>query len=109
MVDLKTFWKSNPYLERHFTGESTEEAPQFIVIDLEKTEEVNALRIAWGAPFARSYRVQHWTGEDAMKKPAAGAWQDFAGGQVTGGKGRGPPRWCWTSSRRRCGSCACCC
>ena len=85
--DLKTFWKSNPYLEKHFTGEATDEAPQFIVIDMERPEEVNALHIAWGAPFARSYRVQYWTGEDAMKKPASGAWHDFAAGQVTGGKG----------------------
>lgn len=81
----QSFWKSNPYLERHFTGEAGE--PQWIVIDLEKEAEVNALRVVWAAPFARQYRVQWWAGEDAIRKPATGAWRDFAGGKVGSGKG----------------------
>jgi hypothetical protein len=80
--DRGTFWKSNPYLEQAFTGERARE-PQWIVIDLEKTEPVNAIRIAWGAPFARSFEVQWWTGEDAIKKPAAGSWRGFPAGKVT--------------------------
>jgi hypothetical protein len=80
--DPKTFWKSNPYLEPAFTGEVARE-PQWIVIDLEKVEAVNALRVDWGQPFARSFKVQWWTGQDAIKQPAQGAWRDFPLGDVS--------------------------
>jgi hypothetical protein len=84
--NLETFWKSHPYLEQPFTGEPARE-PQWIVIDLEKVEAVNALRVAWGEPFARSYRVQRWTGEDAIKHPDKGTWQDFPAGKVEANRG----------------------
>jgi hypothetical protein len=85
--DLGAIWKSNPYLERAFTGEAVDPAPQWIVIELDKPDAVDAIRIAWGAPFARSYTVQYWTGADALRKPTEGQWHDFPAGVVTSGKG----------------------
>src|ERR1044071_2707687 len=32
--DHDSFWKSNPYLDSHFTGESDDAHPQWVVIDL---------------------------------------------------------------------------
>ncbi len=77
-----TYWKSNPYLASKFTGEADALHPQWIVMDLDSTQDVDALRLAWGNPFARKYAVQYWTGEDAINKPAAGRWTDFPQGNV---------------------------
>ena len=38
--DLNTFWKSNPYLTQHFTGESDALHPQWVVIDLAQVQQV---------------------------------------------------------------------
>ena len=81
--DLNTYWKSNPYLAEAFTGEDDSLHPQWVVIDLESKQAVNAIRIAWAEPFARSYRVQYFTGADAMDEPAGGKWKDFSSGLVT--------------------------
>ena len=43
--DLKTYWKSNPYLTKPFTGEGDATHPQWVVIDLEQEQDVNAIRI----------------------------------------------------------------
>jgi len=86
--DLNTFWKSNPYLTQRFTGESDALHPQWVVMDLAQVEQVNSIRIAWGEPYARRYVVQYWTGDDPIKAVTRGAWQTFAQGVVTGGKGR---------------------
>ena len=59
--DLNTYWKSNPYLTKPFTGE--EDHPQWVTVDLGSKVEINAIRIAWAAPYATKYRVQYWTGE----------------------------------------------
>jgi hypothetical protein len=86
--DLNTYWKSNPYLTQPFTGEDDALHPQWVVIDLEKQQDVNAIRIAWADPYAQDYRVQYWVGSgDAMDEPASGAWNDFASGVVSSGKG----------------------
>jgi len=85
--DLHTFWKSNPYLERPYTHEDGARFPQWIVIDLGEAKPVDTLRVAWGAPYARRYEVQAWTGEDAIKKPGQGSWRTFPGGVVKAGKG----------------------
>src|SRR5215813_10661406 len=45
--DPQTYWKSNPYLTRPFTGEGDALRPQWVMIDLEKVQAVNAIRIAW--------------------------------------------------------------
>ena len=86
--DLSTFWKSNPYLTQHFTGESDALHPQWVVLDMAQIQAVNSIRIAWGEPYARRYIVQYWTGDDPIKAPTRGVWQTFPQGTVTDGKGR---------------------
>lgn len=86
--DLNTFWKSNPYLTEHFTGESDALHPQWIVLDLAQMQQVNAIRIAWGEPYAKHYLVQYWTGDDPIKAPTRGTWQTFSQGAVANGKGQ---------------------
>lgn len=46
--DLQSYWKSNPYLTKDFTGEDDSLHPQWVVIALEKKESINAIRIALG-------------------------------------------------------------
>jgi hypothetical protein len=86
--DLNTYWKSNPYLTRPFTGEDDAAHPQWIVVDLGKKQEVNAVGIAWADPYGVAYEVQYWTGDgDAMDEPVNGEWKRFAAGAVTNGHG----------------------
>jgi hypothetical protein len=86
--DLKTYWKSNPYLTKIFTGEDDSAHPQWVVVRLGEQQIVTALRIAWAEPFARSYRVQYWLGTgDAMDEPMNGEWKDYPFGVVNNGKG----------------------
>jgi len=86
--DPDSYWKSNPYLSRKFTGEEDWLHPQWVVINLEKKEDVNAVRIRWAEPYARRYQVQYWAGDgDAMDEQDKGAWKDFPSGRVTGGQG----------------------
>ena len=86
--DRNTFWKSNPYLTQHFTGESDALHPQWVVMDLAQPQQINSIRIAWAEPFARRYVVQYWTGDDPIKAATRGTWQTFAQGAVTDGKGQ---------------------
>jgi len=86
--DLQSYWKSNPYLTKEYTGEDDSLHPQWVVINLEKKEEVNAIRIAWAEPYARAYQVQYWIGDgDAMDEQDKGEWKAFASGTVADGKG----------------------
>ena len=88
--DPATYWKSNPYLTKAFTGEDDSLHPQWILIDLATFQPVNAIRIAWAEPYAVRYVVQYWTGADTfdpIKHPTAGVWQTFPGGNVTDGRG----------------------
>jgi hypothetical protein len=85
--DLNTYWKSNPYLTQRFTGESDSLHPQWIVIDLAQIQQVDSIRIAWVDPYATHFVVQHWTGDDPLKKQTSGVWQTFPHGAVTNGKG----------------------
>ena len=86
--DLNTYWKSNPYLSKGFTGEDDSLHPQWIMIQLQATQVVTAMRIAWAEPYARSYRVQYWFGTgDPMDDSDAGEWKDFVSGVVSDGKG----------------------
>src|SRR5436309_4842314 len=86
--DLKTYWKSNPYLSQKFTGEDDALHSQWIVIDLGKKQDVNAVRIAWAEPYARKYEVQYWDGAgDAMDDQDKGVWKNFDSGTVQDGKG----------------------
>jgi hypothetical protein len=85
--DPKSFWKSNPYLTQAFTAEDDAAHPQWIILDLASRQKLNAIRIDWAAPYATRYVVQFWTGEDPIRKPAAGSWQRFAHGAVEEGHG----------------------
>ena len=90
--DLNSYWKSNPYLTKPFTGEDDALHPQWVMIDLGRKLDVNAIRIAWADPYAKRYTVQFWTGE---KEPfyegtTEGTWQTFPLGTVEDGKGGTP-------------------
>jgi F5/8 type C domain len=82
--DKESVWKSNPYLDSHFTGQSDDAHPQWVVIDLGASKPVNAIRIHWAAPYAKRYRVEYWSGEDPMHLHADDDddWQPFAHGNV---------------------------
>jgi hypothetical protein len=85
---LDTYWKSNPYLTKEFTGEDDSLHPQWVVIAQDKSKSVDAIRIAWGEPYARGYEIQYWVGDgDAMDEPTKGEWKTFSGGGITDGKG----------------------
>jgi len=104
--DPKTFWKSNPYLTQTFTHEDDALHPQWIIVDLGKYYDVNAIRIDWCEPSAREYEVQYWVGADPMNweepaldstnqggeylpvaNQAMGNWIRFSKGAVHAGKG----------------------
>jgi NedA-like, galactose-binding domain len=87
--DLQSYWKSNPYLTRDFSGEDDSLHPQWVILDLGKKTAVNALRIAWADPYARRYSVQFWTGdlEPFYDGTTKGTWQTFPLGTITDGKG----------------------
>src|SRR5207247_9119191 len=77
--DHDSFWKSNPYLDSHFTGEPEDAHPQWVVIDLVSEKPVNAIRTHWGTPYARQYKVEYWPGDDPMHLHADdnADWQIF--------------------------------
>lgn len=91
-ADTGTFWKSNPYLDRGFTGESNSLHPQWIVIEFNKPEAINAIRILWGQPFAATFQVQYGNFDDvsdiALNPP--GTWRNFPSGAFVGGVNRAP-------------------
>src|SRR5713226_9382349 len=62
--DEDSYWKSNPYLSKAFTGEDDSVHPQWVFLDLSSRQDITAIRIAWAEPFATKYAVQYWTGED---------------------------------------------
>ena len=87
--DEESFWKSNPYLDSHFTGEPDDAHPQWAVIDLGAARPINCIRIHWGAPYARQYRVEYWSGEDPMHLHAdrKDEWRLFPNGALNRGSG----------------------
>ena len=85
--DTATYWKSDPYLDETYTGESNALHPGWIIVDLGGRKGVNAIEIAWGHPYATDYQVQYWTGDDAIGNPGGGVWEDFPNGMVSNGKG----------------------
>ena len=86
--NVETYWKSNPYLTKEFTGEDDSLHPQWVVIALDKKEDVNAIRIHWGEPYARDFQVQYWVGDgDAMDEQDKGEWKTFPSGGISDAKG----------------------
>ncbi|MBL8250993.1 MAG: discoidin domain-containing protein [Candidatus Competibacter sp.] len=87
--DPATFWKSDPYLDRRYTGEDNRRHPQWLIADFGKRTPVDALRVAWGQPYAVVYTVQYWEGEDPEDPDEypEGRWQPFPEGSITRGRG----------------------
>lgn len=92
--DVRTFWKSNPYLDKHFTGEDNDRHPQWVLIDLGRTQSVDSLQIVWATPYATRYQVQFWNGDNGGEDTRSiddtyggGAWKTFPQGTVTEGRG----------------------
>lgn len=91
--DAQTFWKSNPYLDKYYTGEDNAEHPQWVLIDLGKAEAINAMRLLWGVPYAVRYAIDYAAAETAEAESAYlpatpnGIWRRFPNGEVTDAKG----------------------
>ncbi|HTS68378.1 MAG TPA: discoidin domain-containing protein [Terriglobia bacterium] len=86
----QSYWKSNPYLTRHFTGESDALHPQWVVIDMGMARAVDAIHIQWVNPYAVTYVVQYWIGDkNALDWDTGpiGVWTAFPSGTVTSGTG----------------------
>jgi len=84
-----SYWKSNPYLASKFTGESDALHPQWVVVDLKASRPVSAVQIAWASPYATTYQVQYWAGNDALDFDGGpkGEWKMFPNGDVKNAKG----------------------
>jgi hypothetical protein len=84
-----SYWKSNPYLTSHFTGEGDALHPQWVVVDLQAEKPVDAVRIEWASPYARTYQVEYWVGKDALDFDGGpqGVWKPFPGGVQTDAQG----------------------
>jgi hypothetical protein len=80
--DEQTFWKSNPYLDSHFTSENNQLHPQWIVIQFPTPQPINAVRVLWGEPFATRFRIQYGNFNDAsvIALSPPGTWSDFPNG-----------------------------
>lgn len=90
--NLKTFWKSNPYLCQPYTGEPDSRHPQWVVLDFGKPVPVNAIDILWAEPYATSFRVEYATKGRVYFGGHPGnilfpVWRTFPKGEVNTGKG----------------------
>ena len=87
--DLASFWKSNPYLDKHFTGEENSLHPQWVLIDFYKHVSIDTAKIEWGTPYATKFKIEYWQGDDP-KEPddiPEGKWIVFKNGEVSDFKG----------------------
>lgn len=90
--DTTSFWKSNPYLDAKYTGDTVEMHPQWVIVDMDSSVDVNAIRIRWGLPFATQYDIQYWPelpdGQPKGPDDNVGdaGWREFDSGKVRGGK-----------------------
>ena len=86
--DPKTFWKSNPYLCKPFTGEPDSHHPQWVVLDFGRPVPINAVDILWGEPYARRFQVEYATkGRAYYGGHPWNVWHRFSGGLVNNGNG----------------------
>ena len=92
--NTESFWKSNPYFDRHFTGEDDAQHPQWVVIDLGQPQKINQMRLLWGIPYATQYAVEYWDGPETISpdQPLQGEWRRFDHGMMNSGSG-GDVRW----------------
>lgn len=87
--DIRTFWKSNPYLDEHFTGENNSASPQWVMIDLGEDKPIDAIRVLWSQPFATNYSIEfgEFVGEEDLSQRLPTEWHAFPQGNI--GKGTG--------------------
>jgi len=87
--DERSFWKSNPYLDQHFTREPNSKLPQWLLIDLGKPQNINAIRLLWSEPYATVYDVQYgrYAGEEDISWSLPDVWTTFPLGSVHDGEG----------------------
>ncbi len=85
----KSFWKSNPYLDQHFTKLPNPSQPQWILVNLGKLTPINAIRLSWDTPFAINYDVQfgNFQNIDEVAQAPPDQWHTFTNGHVQSGKG----------------------
>ncbi len=76
--DPITFWKSNPYLDRRYTGVANR--PQWIVADFGARTPIDAARIEWARPYATRYQIEYWNRADPYDEH--GRWVRFPGGAI---------------------------
>lgn len=88
--DTSTFWKSNPYLDSHYTLDSNKLHPQWVIIDLGKYRRLNAIRIQWGNPYALSYKIDYASGNDPgyFDPYEPGIWYPFTKNIVENNKSK---------------------
>lgn len=87
--DPRTFWKSNPYLDEHFTGEKNLASPQWLMIDLSEPTPIDAIRILWAQPFATNYAIEfgEFVGEEDLSQRLPTEWHAFPEGNIVKGTG----------------------
>jgi len=87
--NLNSFWKSNPYLDQHFTGGQNSKLPQWVMIDLGTRTPIDAIQLYWAEPFARVYNVEygHFSGVDDISEALPDVWATFPLGKVVAGAG----------------------
>lgn len=84
----KTFWKSNPYLTKSYTGEPDSAHPQWVVLDFGKAVPINSLRIQWGEPYAKKFVVEYaQTGRVYFGGHPWNVWKRFPQGVISKGTG----------------------
>src|SRR5437588_116972 len=87
--DAETFWKSNPYLDEHFTKEDNSISPRWVMIDLGGPKKIDAVRILWSQPFATDFSVEygHFVGPEDLSQRLPTEWRAFPRGKITKGAG----------------------
>lgn len=101
--DPKTFWKSNPYLDEHFTHEKNSDHPQWVMIDLGEVTDVNAIRIVWAEPYATRFAVQYgdFVGPEDLSQRMPTDWHTFANGELRNPRSSSPIKLSATAIRTR--------
>jgi len=90
--DTASFWKSNPYLDKYYTGDEDDAHPQWVVIDFGKLQDINAVTIRWGEPYAKRYEIQYWVSDDPdFQVTEDGEWHHFPFGSIANPDGASVP------------------
>ncbi|PYT69614.1 MAG: glycosyl hydrolase family 5 [Acidobacteria bacterium] len=59
------------------------------MVDLQSEKQINATRIRWASPFAKTYQVEYWVGTDALDFDGGpqGQWKVFNSGKIENAQG----------------------